>query len=235
MSIFDSCVISLYLLVSHVTAILSCLFRYSLYFLFLSLSSTLFALYFFFFFNDTAPTEIYPLSLPDALPISRRALQPERGVAAAEAEGGAQAHARPRGARGAAHVELARGIRLLVARRARHHAVARGEQAHDRLQRRGGAHRVAQRALDGIDGHGARARPERAPQHGCFDSVVQRSPCAVSAHEVHGVAAHAARGQRAAHGVLEPAALGIRRGDVRPVAAAGVTQQATEPDACWVT
>src|SRR6476661_236897 len=24
----------------------------------------------FFFFNDTAPTEIYPLSLPDALPIS---------------------------------------------------------------------------------------------------------------------------------------------------------------------
>src|SRR6201987_2938374 len=29
-------------------------------------------LYFsFFFFNDTAPTEIYPLSLPDALPISR--------------------------------------------------------------------------------------------------------------------------------------------------------------------
>src|SRR2546430_5667942 len=26
---------------------------------------------FFFFFNDTAPTEISPLSLPDALPISR--------------------------------------------------------------------------------------------------------------------------------------------------------------------
>src|ERR1043166_9696590 len=26
----------------------------------------------FFFFNDTAPTEIYPLSLPDALPISMR-------------------------------------------------------------------------------------------------------------------------------------------------------------------
>src|ERR1022692_2629667 len=30
----------------------------------------LFPIYlFFFFFNDTAPTEIYPLSLPDALPI----------------------------------------------------------------------------------------------------------------------------------------------------------------------
>src|SRR2546430_12035885 len=28
-------------------------------------------LYFFFFFNDTATTEIYPLSLHDALPISR--------------------------------------------------------------------------------------------------------------------------------------------------------------------
>src|SRR2546426_10568593 len=27
--------------------------------------------YHFFFFNDTAPTEIYPLSLHDALPISR--------------------------------------------------------------------------------------------------------------------------------------------------------------------
>src|SRR4051795_2071589 len=26
--------------------------------------------YFFFFFNDTAPPEIYPLSLPDALPIN---------------------------------------------------------------------------------------------------------------------------------------------------------------------
>src|SRR6266487_5481607 len=29
-------------------------------------------LYFFFFFNDTATTEIYTLSLHDALPISRR-------------------------------------------------------------------------------------------------------------------------------------------------------------------
>src|SRR5215217_8624930 len=30
------------------------------------------ALYLLFFFNDTATTEIYPLSLHDALPISRR-------------------------------------------------------------------------------------------------------------------------------------------------------------------
>src|SRR6266581_1126504 len=32
----------------------------------------------FFFFNDTATTEIYTLSLHDALPISSRALQPRR-------------------------------------------------------------------------------------------------------------------------------------------------------------
>src|SRR2546430_5262820 len=31
---------------------------------------------FFFFFNDTATTEIYTLSLHDALPISRRSLDP---------------------------------------------------------------------------------------------------------------------------------------------------------------
>src|SRR5439155_24466784 len=34
--------------------------------------------FYFFFFNDTAPTEIYPLSLHDALPISfQRRLSPE--------------------------------------------------------------------------------------------------------------------------------------------------------------
>src|SRR2546426_8225990 len=32
--------------------------------------------FFFFFFNDTATTEIYTLSLHDALPISRRSLTP---------------------------------------------------------------------------------------------------------------------------------------------------------------
>src|SRR5258706_16050300 len=31
--------------------------------------SLIFTIYFFFFFNDTAPTEISPLPLPDALPI----------------------------------------------------------------------------------------------------------------------------------------------------------------------
>src|SRR6478672_8726013 len=48
--------------------------KHILYFLFLSLTSI--ALLFsplFFFFNDTATTEIYTLSLHDALPISARA------------------------------------------------------------------------------------------------------------------------------------------------------------------
>src|SRR5258708_19023243 len=37
----------------------------------------------FFFLNDTAPTEIYPLPLHDALPISRRAFIKGAGAAAA--------------------------------------------------------------------------------------------------------------------------------------------------------
>src|SRR5206468_13102999 len=41
-------------------------------------------LLFFFFFNDTATTEIYTLSLHDALPISHRAI-PDPGPAAASA------------------------------------------------------------------------------------------------------------------------------------------------------
>src|SRR2546426_9314212 len=36
---------------------------------------------FFFFFNDTATTEIYTLSLHDALPISRGRTRPGRGIA----------------------------------------------------------------------------------------------------------------------------------------------------------
>src|SRR5260370_26376728 len=40
---------------------------------------------FFFFFNDTATTEIYTLSLHDALPISRRRPAPPRGCASTSA------------------------------------------------------------------------------------------------------------------------------------------------------
>src|SRR3712207_8041340 len=57
-----------------------------------------------FFFNDTATTEIYTLSLHDALPILRRApralglLVPRRGVAARRA-GGCRGRAGLRGGR----------------------------------------------------------------------------------------------------------------------------------------
>src|SRR3712207_7057191 len=47
---------------------------------------------FFFFFNDTATTEIYTLSLHDALPISRRAVQHSQ----APRGGGDRRGARPR-------------------------------------------------------------------------------------------------------------------------------------------
>src|SRR5439155_21180286 len=43
-----------------------CLYSYSLH---STIMFNLYALYFFFFFNDTATTEIYTLSLHDALPI----------------------------------------------------------------------------------------------------------------------------------------------------------------------
>src|SRR2546426_5962414 len=52
----------------------------------------------FFFFNDTATTEIYTLSLHDALPISRHPLPSRRrhGGGAAGGHGGADRNARRR-------------------------------------------------------------------------------------------------------------------------------------------
>src|SRR2546430_3818842 len=52
---------------------------------------------FFFFFNDTATTEIYTLSLHDALPISRRLVQPHVAVVhrAQGRIGSPDQHARP--------------------------------------------------------------------------------------------------------------------------------------------
>src|SRR6266496_6739073 len=47
--------------------------------------------FFFFFFNDTATTEIYTLSLHDALPISPRDLRPE-----SRSPGGCRASRKPR-------------------------------------------------------------------------------------------------------------------------------------------
>src|SRR5690242_21855910 len=49
--------------------------------MFLLLVFILFFFFFFFFFNATATTEIYTLSLHDALPISRRAERPRRALA----------------------------------------------------------------------------------------------------------------------------------------------------------
>src|SRR2546426_8234644 len=64
------------------------------------------SLFFFFFFNDTATTEIYTLSLHDALPISRsEARQSVRKVSDALVEG-AQARSGDRQARDAAHARL---------------------------------------------------------------------------------------------------------------------------------
>src|SRR5207249_9084225 len=48
----------------------TCNYRYVLFILFIVFISLLF-LFIFFFFNDPAPTEIYTLSLHDALPITK--------------------------------------------------------------------------------------------------------------------------------------------------------------------
>src|SRR2546425_9514267 len=55
------------------------IFTLALYFFLILILPMIFI---FFFFNDTATTEIYPLSLPDALPISLR--QPDRRTGADE-------------------------------------------------------------------------------------------------------------------------------------------------------
>src|SRR2546430_7870236 len=74
----------------------------------------------FFFFNDTATTEIYTLSLHDALPISARALHGHRG------------RDRPDGAD--------RGLRAATGGRGRGALAAGGRHAGaDRRQRLGGA------------------------------------------------------------------------------------------------
>src|SRR3989449_11643660 len=53
--------------------------------------------FFFFFFNDTATTEIYTLSLHDALPISARCPEPARPLGETGEHRTARGRARPRG------------------------------------------------------------------------------------------------------------------------------------------
>src|SRR6266536_6645160 len=79
----------------------------------------------FFFFNDTATTEIYTLSLHDALPISgggAARADPRRGRG-----GGARLHRQPGGARGRRAERRHVGPRLL-----------RGRGQHDDLRRQPG-------------------------------------------------------------------------------------------------
>src|SRR2546427_4035360 len=71
--------------------------------------------FFFFFFNDTATTEIYTLSLHDALPISRGRPRHGRDLRRADRrppQGAASEHRRPAArARGGLRVGDARGPR----------------------------------------------------------------------------------------------------------------------------
>src|SRR2546422_8070314 len=53
--------------------------------------------FFFFFFNDTATTEIYTLSLHDALPISARCPEPARPLGETGEHRTARGRDRPRG------------------------------------------------------------------------------------------------------------------------------------------
>src|SRR2546425_5003650 len=60
---------------------------------------------FFFFFNDTATTEIYTLSLHDALPILRRRTRADRGEAWARPGSRTHCRRRPGAAAGASRSE----------------------------------------------------------------------------------------------------------------------------------
>src|SRR5256885_6926813 len=68
----------------------------------------------FFFFNDTATTEIYTLSLHDALPISA-------GPRAVRGRAGGHRHAQRQGARGRGQPRRAAAPRHVCARRSEEH------------------------------------------------------------------------------------------------------------------
>src|SRR2546425_9948256 len=82
-------------------------------------------IFFFFFFNDTATTEIYPLSLPDALPIYRGADSGDRGQRRAAAR--LPAAAAPPGGRPRRPLDL---------RRDDHRVWTHGEDVRDRARGR---------------------------------------------------------------------------------------------------
>src|SRR3712207_7468424 len=73
----------------------------------------------FFFFNDTATTEIYTLSLHDALPISARLVGDERAVAARR-RGGSVGLVVVRGRRAARIREVHEPVAVVVPRSEEH-------------------------------------------------------------------------------------------------------------------
>src|SRR2546421_13119869 len=110
----DVCVIS-HCFRSYVFLSLYSYFYFFYLFFYFYIAQTLCS--FFFFFNDTAPTEIYPLSLHDALPIWRRARRVARDAGPARLCRGA-----PRRTGGAANRAGARecgGFRRRARRRSR--------------------------------------------------------------------------------------------------------------------
>src|SRR3989454_8850617 len=122
--------------------------------------------FFFFFFNDTATTEIYTLSLHDALPIhgQRRDLRAHGGVEARDDEAGRAARGRERAGRpvGATHAQHDVGALLRAAgprsrprrRRRRPHSAARDvrrrleDPPRDGRRARRGNHAVRLRAVE---------------------------------------------------------------------------------------
>src|SRR5262245_64060048 len=78
----------------------------------------LFSFPLFFFFNDTAPTEIYTLSLHDALPISAPARRPAAGAGTGPGrrDSWARRAARPRRRRSEEHTSELQSLRHLVCR-----------------------------------------------------------------------------------------------------------------------
>src|SRR5262245_14046223 len=162
--------------------------------------------------------------------LSRLPLEDESGVAASETERRAEADAWSTGSsRAVNQIHAASWIDLLETDGRRQHAVARREEAHDRLQGGGRTHGVAEGALDRIDGHLQGASPEHATEHRRLDAVVERRPRAVRAHEVDVVRTEPGLGQRPPRRELQAAPLGIRGGEMGAITRAGVTQKAPQP------
>src|SRR5256885_11567627 len=117
--------------------------------MFLSASVCIDLSFFFFFFNDTATTEIYTLSLHDALPIWRRRARPVQPLLSAR-------YRRPHDARGPASraVDQRRAAAALAMdsdplRPGARVAGGDGRRGHALRRHQGGARRRRRRAVGG--------------------------------------------------------------------------------------